>query len=199
MVTNLVSGVVAEPSAQVSDATLVRHCLDGDEAAWTALIQRYKRLIYSIPLKYNLSPEEAGDIFQAVCVDLITELPKLRKPEAIKGWLATVTRHKALRWKTRLRREQTWTPAEELAEALAADDPDAARVLEEVQREQSVRAIVAELPERCQELVRLLFYSDPPVAYAEVAQRLGLAVGSIGFIRGRCLRKLEDALKERGL
>jgi DNA-directed RNA polymerase specialized sigma24 family protein len=48
-------------------------------------------------------------------------------------------------------------------------------------------------------MIRLLFYQQPPLPYAEVAERLGLATGSIGFIRGRCLKKLEAALGELGL
>lgn len=195
--TDLVTRGSTEATA-LTDAQLVRRCLDGDDAAWTALIDRYKRLVYSIPLKYGASPDESGDIFQAVCVDLVTELPRLRKPEAVKAWLVSITRHKALKWKMRARREQSWAPSDELADTLSGADPDAARVLEEVEREQAVRAAVGDLPARCQELVRLLFYGHPPPPYAEVARRLGLATGSIGFIRGRCLKKLEAALKARG-
>ena len=51
---------------------------------------------------------------------------------------------------------------------------------------------------RCQEMIRLLFFSDPPLPYNEVAQRLGLATGSIGFIRGRCLKKLQSVLEDMG-
>jgi hypothetical protein len=47
-------------------------------------------------------------------------------------------------------------------------------------------------------MIRLLFYEDPPVPYRDLAQRLGLATGSIGFIRGRCLKSLERALEKAG-
>jgi hypothetical protein len=47
-------------------------------------------------------------------------------------------------------------------------------------------------------MIRLLFYEQPPLPYNEVAQRLGLATGSIGFIRGRCLKQMENALLESG-
>lgn len=181
-----------------TDAELVRACVAGDQEAWNALIDRYKRLIYSIPFKYGATPDDAGDIFQAVCVDLLTELPKLRKPDAVKSWLISVTRHKSLRWKTRARREQGLDESEDFAETIATDDPNAAQVIEEVQREQGVRAALAGLPDRCRTLMQMLFYDNPPPPYAEVARRLGLATGSIGFIRGRCLKKLEAALKDQG-
>lgn len=186
-------------SGQESDAVLVGRCLRGDERAWEQIIERYKRLIYSIPLKYNATVDDAGEIFQAVCVDLVTELPRLRKPEALKGWLVSVTKHKALKWKVQSRRQSSWEPAEDDTHAIVDGTPSAADVLEEVEREQAVRAAVAELPDRCRQLVEQLFFTSPPHPYAEVAARLGLATGSIGFIRGRCLKKLEVALKRAGL
>jgi DNA-directed RNA polymerase specialized sigma24 family protein len=68
----------------------------------------------------------------------------------------------------------------------------------QIQQEQIVREVVEKLPSRCAELVRLLFFEQPPLPYAEVAQRLGLATGSIGFVRGRCLERLRKILLESG-
>jgi DNA-directed RNA polymerase specialized sigma24 family protein len=67
-----------------------------------------------------------------------------------------------------------------------------------VEREQMVREAIAELPPRCKKMIELLFFEHPPLRYCEVAKRLGLAAGSIGFIRGRCLQRLKRALEERG-
>ena len=47
-------------------------------------------------------------------------------------------------------------------------------------------------------MIRLLFYEEPPVPYRDLAERLGLATGSIGFIRGRCLKRLQRALEKAG-
>jgi RNA polymerase sigma factor (sigma-70 family) len=69
---------------------------------------------------------------------------------------------------------------------------------QQVEREQMLRDALFELPPRCQEMMRLLFYHQPPLAYKEVAERLGLAEGSIGFIRGRCLMKLRTILQKSG-
>lgn len=187
-----------QAAARVTDATLVSRCLAGDEAAWAALIDRYKRLIFSIPLSYGASYDDASDIFQAVCVDLVTELATLRKPEALKAWLVSVTKHKSLKRKRQSQRTQTSVESDTLADTVPDQSPDVASVIEKVQREQSVRDAMTELPGRCRELVRLLFFVDPPLPYATVAARLGLATGSIGFIRGRCLKKLDAALKARG-
>jgi DNA-directed RNA polymerase specialized sigma24 family protein len=61
-----------------------------------------------------------------------------------------------------------------------------------------VREALAQLPPRCREMIELLFFEQPPVPYNEVARRLNLATGSIGFIRGRCLKRLKKLLQEKG-
>jgi RNA polymerase sigma factor (sigma-70 family) len=71
-------------------------------------------------------------------------------------------------------------------------------MLYQVQREQSVREAMAALPPRCGRMVSMLFFDDPPRPYQEIAKELGIASGSIGFIRGRCLRKMRQLLEEKG-
>ena len=53
------------------DTRLVKECLRGEETAWSELVSKYKNLIFSIPIKYGFSQEEAADIFQSVCLDLV--------------------------------------------------------------------------------------------------------------------------------
>ncbi|PYR91913.1 MAG: hypothetical protein DMF84_15095 [Acidobacteria bacterium] len=186
------------PDASWSDERLVRACLDGDERAWSALIDKYENLIYSIPLKFGASRADAADVLQAVCLELFNELPRLRQSAALRGWLTTVTAHKASRWKQRQQRraEQELTEFEE--DRLETTALIAPEILEQAQREQMVRDAVSGLSRRCQEIIRLLFYEQPPLPYKDLAQRLGLATGSIGFIRGRCLASLQRALEKAG-
>jgi RNA polymerase sigma factor (sigma-70 family) len=189
------------PLSSWSDTRLIRECLAGNEQAWAALINRYKRLIYSIPIKYGARPEDAADILQAVCIELFSELSNLRKTESLKSWLISVTAHQAFHWKKRQRPGQVDLDGmePEVADAqVRATDILAPELLEEVEQEQMVREAIRQLPPRCAEMVRLLFYEHPPLPYAEVARRLGLATGSIGFIRGRCLKRLEKNLMEMG-
>ncbi|MBZ5508752.1 MAG: RNA polymerase sigma factor [Acidobacteriia bacterium] len=178
------------------DERLVQECLAGDERAWNTLIDKYKRLIYSVPVKYGFSPDDAGDIFQNVCIDLFTNLSKLRKIESLRSWLITVATHKCFHWKKQQKNDVELDAMEqEMAEELAAAP---VVVMQEVQEEQAVRDAIDRLTPRCAELVKLLFYEQPPVPYSEVAQKLGLATGSIGFIRGRCLNRLQKILGELG-
>lgn len=186
-----------EREAQWPDERLVSECLKGNQEAWSALIDKYKNLIYSIPIKLRMY-EDASDIFQAVCVDLLAGLPKLRDPKALPKWLMQACYHKCLQYR---RRSDKHTPltnddGEELQ--LVSDDPLPERMLAELEQEQIVRDAVLELNPRCEQMVRMLFFENPARPYEEVARELKLATGSIGFIRGRCLQKLRKQLEKMG-
>ena len=184
---------------QFSDAQLVQKCLKGDEAAWAALIGKYKNLIFSIPMRYGFSEEDSADIFQAVCIDLLTELPRLREPNALAGWLIQVARNKCFHRK----QNQQSEAARENAQAI--DDPDShaspeepERLLAQIEQEQVLREAMQGLSPRCQQLVNMLFFEMPVRPYEQVAKELDLATGSIGFIRRRCLDKLRLRLEKSG-
>ena len=177
-----------------SDERLVRECLQGKQEAWSALIEKYKKLIYSIPVKWQLPPEDANDIFQSVCIDLYAELSRLREPRALPKWLIQTTVHKCARW----RQQQSRFSDQEITDDLAPTSVNAGTIMEEVQQEQMLRDAVAAVSGRCAELIRMLFFDSPALSYEQIARQLGLATGSIGFIRGRCLDRLRKELLARG-
>lgn len=150
------------PSAAWPDDRLVNACLDGDERAWNVLVEKYKRLIYSIAFRYHTTAEDAADIFQSVCVELFSELARVREPAALRGWLITVTTHTALRWRRRhVRREEMERPGVDVAEAPAVD-PTYDDEREALERAQDLRESIAQLPERCQAMIRMLFSTIRP-------------------------------------
>ena len=177
------------------DAALVRGCVEGNQQAWEALIDKYKRLIFSVPLRYGISPEDAADIFQSVCIEVFNSLEQLKNPDSLRSWLITVSIRQSYRWRKKQTNHVELDAMEpEMAEGLAS----VSETIAQLQQEQIVRDVVAKLPPRSAELVRLLFFEQPPLPYSEVARRLGLATGSIGFIRGRCLTRLRKLLLESG-
>jgi RNA polymerase sigma factor (sigma-70 family) len=180
-----------------TDAELVSACLAGDEEAWGELIDRYSRLIFSIPLRQGLSRDDAADVYQAVCLDLVAELPKLRDPQALPAWLIRTTARKAGKWK---RRHERFVP-DEGDQAETAQDPGDLpdSLIEHCQRTQTLRDGINALPERCQAMVRMLFFESPARPYREVAQALGVATGSIGFLRMKCLDRLRSVLERVGV
>jgi len=178
------------------DRRLVRECLNGNDEAWSVLVDKYKNLIYSIPVKYRFSQDDASDVFQAVCLELLAELPNLRNPEALPKWIIQVTAHKCLHGKRYAQRTETTDPNDPAFEQ--STPARAESILREAEDEQRIRQVMGELPARCQQMVRMLFFEEPARPYQEVARELGIAPGSIGFIRQRCLDRLRKKLLEAG-
>lgn len=179
-----------------TDERLVKECVKGNEEAWSALIDKYKNLVFSIPIKYEFSRDDASDIFQSVCVNLLSELPRLREPRALPKWLMQTTSHKCLHWKQREKRYVSGEGEPNMPEPTSP--ARAEQILAEVEQEQVLRDAISALSPRCAQMVRMFFFETPARPYEEVARELGLATGSIGFIRGRCLEQLKKQLLARG-
>lgn len=182
--------------AGMDDTRLVKECLSGNEEAWSALIEKYKALIYSIPVKYGLPQQEAAEVFQATCVELLTRLPELRKPRALPKWLMQVAHHQCYRWKRQQRRLVSRDGDEAVPEPLTPAIAES--LVQQTQEEQMLREAMGSLSGQCRRLVELLFMETPPRPYTEVAAELGLALGSIGFTRQKCMERLRRSLEERG-
>ena len=179
-----------------NDTLLVKACLAGSEEAWSILIEKYKALIYSIPVKYGLPPQEAADVFQATCTELLARLPEIREPRALPKWLMQVAHHESYRWKRQGQRVVSRDADEDLPEPEIP--PIAESLIQQTQEEQILREAMASLTPQCRRLVELLFYEVPARPYTEVAKELGLAVGSIGFTRQRCIERLRRQLENLG-
>ena len=192
----LTSNAPKKPTKEKNDARLVKECLAGNEEAWRQLIEKYKALIYSVPVKYGLPPEEASEVFQATCVELLQRLPELREPRVLPKWLILVAYHQCHRWRGQQSRlvSRDAEPGLPLPEVPAL----AETLVQQSEEEQALREALAGLSPQCRRLVQMLFYETPPRPYAEAAAELGLVVGSIGFTRQKCLQRLRQRLAELG-
>ena len=183
-------------TARWDDTRLVKACLSGREEAWSLLIEKYKALIYSIPVKYGLAQQEAADVFQSTCIELLARLPELRQPRALPKWLMQVAHHECYRWKRQQQRMISRDTEPDLPEP---ETPAIAQtLLQQTQEEQMLRESIRVLTPQCQRLVQLLFFETPSRPYTEIARELGLAVGSIGFTRQKCLERLRRQLGKLG-
>ena len=190
--------ILSTPMSAWTDQQLVTACLRGDEAAWSALIRRYQNVMYFFARRYRASSADAADVFQLVCAELFVSLPRLRNQQNLRSWIMTVSAHQAYHWKRGfIKRARRETGDTEAAFDTLSTPPSSE--LELRQRDEAMRSAIDQLPPRCQVLVRLLFYEDPPLPYEAVAQRLGLATGSIGLTRSRCLKKLQRILDGTGV
>jgi RNA polymerase sigma factor (sigma-70 family) len=182
--------------AQWDDTRLVKECLSGNEEAWSMLIDKYKALIYSIPVKYGLPQQDAADVFQSTCMELLSRLPDLREPRALPKWLMQVAHHQCYRWKQQQKRLVSRDAEPNLPEP---EVPAIAETLvRQTENEQLLRNAMTALAPRCRRLIEMLFFESPARPYEQVAAELGLAVGSIGFTRQQCMERLRRELLAQG-
>ena len=185
------------PSLQdLPDADLAERCRQGEQAAWATLVRRFQRLVYTVPRRAGLSEAQAADVFQASFTRLHEHLHRIDDLSRVRAWLVTTARRDTLR----LLREN----ARQVALPGTADDddgtdpmdrlPDSSPLqddrLAELQQHHQLRLAVDRLDPRSRQFVELLFLQEDPLSYAEIARRLGIAEGSIGPTRARCLDKL---------
>jgi RNA polymerase sigma factor (sigma-70 family) len=184
-----------------SDEQLVSDCRRGDQLAWEKLVQRYQRLIYTIPLRAGLDEDQAAEIFQDVFTTLFQKLSHIEEPARLQAWLVTTARRKTWRTISRAKRERAiGAPAgqesDDPAPAVRDETPLPDEQLSRLEEQHRIRVAVASLDERCRTLVEMLFYRSEPPSYQEIAASLGIPEGSVGPTRARCLGKLLRMLQK---
>lgn len=181
---------------------LVQSAVDGDAAAWKALVEGLSPLVWSVVRAHRLSDADAHEVYQTVWFRFAQHLGRIREPQKAGSWLASTARHECLKVLKSLRR-LTPTDDPQLLDRVSDDRTPEQSLLDseeaavESERIRHLWQEFEELGDRCRQLLRILMASPPP-SYQEVSSALGIAVGSIGPLRQRCLRRLRARMEARG-
>jgi RNA polymerase sigma factor (sigma-70 family) len=174
-------------TARETDAQLVARCRDGNEEAWRELVDRFSRYVYAIAVQgFRLNDADAEDVYQEVFARAYERLGDLRDDQAIKPWLAQLTRRLCIDARRASAREQ---PSDE--EALERADETLPRIDEALAVHEALEA----LPEHCREILDRFFARDE--SYRTIADELGIPAGTIASRISRCLVKLRENLEGR--
>jgi RNA polymerase sigma factor (sigma-70 family) len=163
------------------DEQLVERCLAGDQAAWNELVARYSRYVYAICSQgYRLQGPDAEDAFQDVFLRIYDRLGSLQNPDALRPWIAQLTRRVCLDQLAAGKREE---PSD--LEPTGVDT-----TLEELDDAFAVREALAELPTECQEVLDRFFCRDE--SYRTIGEALSIPAGTIASRISRCLARLRE-------
>lgn len=174
----------------VDDTYLIKACLAGDEFAWEELLAKYGRLIYTIPLRFDLPRHMADEIYQETCLILLKKMHTIQDRTCLQSWLVTVTKRLCLQY---LQSPVSPASLDDLLQSAIADDNCEEQMLIAVEHE-IVREAMAALEPQCNQLLRELFFEDSPRSYADIAQKFKMPLGSVGPTRARCLAKLKEEI-----
>lgn len=158
--------------AQGDDAALAARLRSGDQAAMTALYDRYSSLVYAVALRVLGDTGAAEDILQEVFLQL------WRNPgtfDAARGrlapWLAVIARHKAI---DHLRGRRETTDIEDVTLALDARLDEAA---DRARAAEKVRGVLAGMPAQQRRALELAFFQG--LTHSEIAQQTGDPLGTV--------------------
>lgn len=172
---------------ELSDGQLVARCRAGDQEAWNELVDRFSRYVYAIAVQaFKLTEHDAEDVFQEVFTRAYEHLHKLRDDDAIRPWLAQLTRRLCI---DRLRAGAQEQP-EDLVEPTDVDD-----AIARLDDALAVHEALATLPDGCQDILDRFFAQDE--SYRMISEALDLPTGTIASRISRCLVKLRGELEGR--
>jgi RNA polymerase sigma-70 factor (ECF subfamily) len=172
-----------------TDAALVARCRAGEPDAWNELVDRFSRYVYAIAVQgYRLPAHDAEDVFQEVFARVYEHLGRLRSDDAIRPWIAQLTRRLCV---DRLRGAGREAPSEsEEFDPGGIDDS-----LAQLDDALTVRAALEEIGDDCREILDRFFARDE--SYRVIGDALDLPAGTIASRISRCLAKLKSQLEGR--
>ncbi|MBQ7966152.1 MAG: sigma-70 family RNA polymerase sigma factor [Ruminococcus sp.] len=145
------------------------------------VVRLYADMIYRIAL-HNLKNEaDAQDIFQEVCLTLLTKEAPLFNDVHLKHWLIRVTINKCKNFKKSLWQQRT--------ESLADYLPDG-----EIDFESQVLELIYSLPQKYRNVVYLYYCEEYTVP--EIAEILGENKNTVNSKLQRARKRLRTILKE---
>jgi RNA polymerase sigma-70 factor (ECF subfamily) len=184
-----------------SDEALAYRVLAGDQAAFTALVERYQRPAFNFAYRLLGDYDEAADAAQQGFVQLYTSLPSIDLARPLRPWLFRTIRNRCIDV-IRQRRTVSLSAADEADEGtstpldarLADPDPLPEELVERADLQHLLSAAIVRLPERYREVVALRYTTD--MTFGEIAVALGVPenTAKIHFHRAKTL--LRQALRE---
>jgi len=169
-------------STQPADRELLRRIRHGEESAWSALLDRYERLIYAIPPRFGLLEPDRSAAFARVCRALLDGIDDLADTRCLASWLVST----ASRISRDRRRTSPRLAGTEPAPALSGDEVRALR------DRGMVRSALDRVPSRCRTAIEAAWLAAPSLPWAAIVRDLGLTEGR------SCLSELSRVLAEVG-
>jgi RNA polymerase sigma-70 factor (ECF subfamily) len=170
-----------------TDEQLVARALDGDKAAFSALVERYRRTVYALAHRMLRQPADAEDAAQETFVRAYVRLATYRPGSNFRAWLLSITAHWCI---DQLRRHQPLSLDTYPALDARGDDPESHAIRAERQRE--VRQQIAALPGHYRQVIEMRYWRD--LTYAEVGEAIAAPASTVRMRLFRAHRLMRAGL-----
>jgi RNA polymerase sigma-70 factor (ECF subfamily) len=184
------------------DEELVARVLSGDQESYAALVSRYSDFVYTIVLRVVGDAEDADDVTQETFVRAYRALGRFRGDSKFSSWLYRIAVNRAITHLKRKRRRALTVdldavPHVEASAVLERREANPEDIVLDEEFRQRVRKAVAELPPQYRAVVTLFYLEER--SYKEVAEILGIPMGTLKTHLHRARGMLRKTLSERGL
>jgi len=172
---------------QASDGTLASRAADGDERSFEVLLRRHLSLMTAYATRLTGSRADATDAVQEASIVIWRELPELRTPEAVRGWMMRIVARKAF---DLIRARKPASDVDDLElPTTGTDDP--LRTAESGDAMTALRAALRGLPAGQRQAWLLREVGGE--SYQDIAARTGTSVTAV---RGQLARARETLTRE---
>ena len=176
-----------------NDAELIRLTLDGDETAFTELVNRYKKAVHALVWRKIEDFHIAEELTQDVFLKAYQKLGSLKKPQSFASWLYVSASRRCIAWQRKKR-----LPTIPFDETKSAQHQETAysqyvveekqRISEETQRD-VVKQLLAKLPESERTVITLHYFSD--MSSFEIGTFLGVSANTVRSRLRRAQKRLQ--------
>jgi RNA polymerase sigma-70 factor (ECF subfamily) len=189
---------IKESRVLSGDHKLVERCLQGDDAAWEAMVNSHGKRVYNLSYRYTNRKDEAEDLTQEILIRVYQNLKSYR-PEAgsLISWILKVARNLIIDRYRQTRRFQQVGGSEEL-QILNLSDAKIPNPLQVVERKEASQFLQSGLQSLSPELKEAIILRDlEGMAYGEIADLLRVPEGTVKSRINRGRLELAKLLMKR--
>lgn len=183
-----------------TDAALLERSAGGDAAALDELFRRYRLVAYRVTYRLLGNEADALDAVQDAFVKALANLDRFRGRSSFKTWLLRIASNAALDMGRRRQRDG-WNdrpPVPTTPESVGPDDcPPPGHGLERAELRRQIDAALAALPAAQRQT--FVLHVDGELSYREVADTLGISIGTVMSRLFYARQKLQKLLADRVL
>ena len=186
-----------------NDAALIQRVLEGDDTAFSALVEKYQRSVHALAWRKIGDFHIAEDITQDTFLKAYQRLSTLKKPQRFASWLYVIAANHCSTW---LRKKRLWTESLENTSSGQVEKAtysgyviaENERITAESQRE-VVKELLAKLQESERTVITLYYLGE--MSYEEISEFLGVSVAAIKnrLYRARNRLKQEEPMIREAL
>jgi RNA polymerase sigma-70 factor (ECF subfamily) len=173
------------------DEYYIKRTLNGEASAYRFLVERYKRMVYSIALKLLANTGDAEDAAQDSFIKAYERLHTFEGKAKFSTWLYSLTYRLCLNKLKELKRELTFL-TEDLSNGESEDMVHEAGHFNEEQQKKIIKEAIDALPGQEGLLVLLYYYEEKSIR--EIEQITGLKASNIKIKLFRARKVLESKL-----